>query len=109
MTAWRPSPSSPATTRTAPGLAEDAAKALEEAGVEVVETKIYDEDAQTFDAEVAAVKAANPEAVLLIAFDEASKILTKMVEQGVGPKDIRIYGTDGFIGNAVGENFDAGK
>ena len=48
-----------------------------------------------------AVKAANPEAVLLIAFDEASKILTKMVEQGVGPKDIKVYGTDGFIGNAA--------
>jgi ABC-type branched-subunit amino acid transport system substrate-binding protein len=91
------------------GLAEDSAKALEEAGVEVVETKIYAEDAQTFDAEVAAIKAANPEAVLLIAFDEASKILTKMVEQGVGPKDLAVYGTDGFIGNSVGENFDAGK
>jgi branched-chain amino acid transport system substrate-binding protein len=91
------------------GLAEDSAKALQEAGVEVVETKIYAEDAQTFDAEVASIKAANPEAVLLIAFDEASKILTKMVEQGVGPKDLKVYGTDGFIGNSVGENFDAGK
>ena len=91
------------------GLAEDSKKALEEAGVEVVLTKIYEQNAQTFDAEVAAVKAANPEAVLLIAFDEASKILTKMVEQGVGPKDIKIYGTDGFMGNAAGENFDAGK
>ena len=91
------------------GLAEDSAKALQEAGVEVVLTKIYEQNAQTFDAEVAAVKAANPEAVLLIAFDEASKILTKMVEQGVGPKEIKIYGTDGFMGNAAGENFDAGK
>ena len=91
------------------GLAEDAAKALQEAGVEVVLTKIYEQNAQTFDAEVAAVKSANAEAVLLIAFDEASKILTKMVEQGIGPKEIKVYGTDGFTGNAVGENFDAGK
>jgi ABC-type branched-subunit amino acid transport system substrate-binding protein len=91
------------------GLAEDAAKALQEAGVEVVLTKIYEQNAQTFDAEVAAVKAASPEAVLLIAFDEASKILTKMVEQGIGPKDIKVFGTDGFIGDPVGENFDAGK
>ena len=44
--------------------------------------------------------AANPDAVLLIAFDEASKILTTMVEQGVGPTDLAVYGTDGFIGNA---------
>ncbi len=91
------------------GLADDAAKALTEAGVEVVLTKIYEQNAQTFDAEVGAVKAANPEAVLLISFDEASKILTKMVEQGIGPKDIKVYGTDGDTGNALGENFDAGK
>ncbi len=91
------------------GLADDSEKALKEAGVEVVVKKIYEQNAQTFDAEVAAAKAANPEAVLLIAFDEASKILTKMVEQGIGPKDIKVYGTDGFTGNAVGENFDAGK
>jgi branched-chain amino acid transport system substrate-binding protein len=91
------------------GLAEDAAKALKEAGVDVVLTKIYEQNAQTFDAEVAAVKAANPEAVLLISFDEASKILTKMVEQGIGPKDLKVYGTDGFIGDPVGVNFDAGK
>ncbi|MET0578258.1 MAG: ABC transporter substrate-binding protein [Ilumatobacteraceae bacterium] len=90
------------------GLVEDATAALTEAGVEVVETTIYAEDAQTFDAEVAATIAAAPDAVLLIAFDEASKILTTMVEQGIGPKDIPIYGTDGFAGNAVGENFDAG-
>jgi ABC-type branched-subunit amino acid transport system substrate-binding protein len=91
------------------GLVEDATAALTEAGVEVVETKIYAEDAQTFDAEVEAMKAANPEAVLLISFNEASKILTTMVEQGVGPTDLPIYLTDGSIGNALGEDFDAGE
>jgi ABC-type branched-subunit amino acid transport system substrate-binding protein len=91
------------------GLIEDATAALEEAGVEVVETKIYAEDAQTFDAEVEAAKAAAPEAILLVSFNEASKILTTMVEQGVGPTDVPIYLTDGSIGNALGEDFDAGE
>jgi hypothetical protein len=91
------------------GLTEDATAALQEAGVEVVETKIYAEDAQTFDAEVEAVKAANPDAVLVIAFEEGSKLLTTMVEQGIGPKDLPVYLTDGSIGNALGEAFDAGK
>jgi len=90
------------------GLVEDLTAALTEAGVEVVETTIYAEDAQTFDAEVAAAIAADPEGIVLISFDEASKILTTMVEQGVGPTDIPVFGTDGFAGNAVGENFDAG-
>jgi ABC-type branched-subunit amino acid transport system substrate-binding protein len=91
------------------GLAEDTTAALEEAGVEVVETKIYDEKAATFDAEVAAVKAAAPDAVLLITFDEGSKILKTMVEQGVGPTDIKVYGCDGNMGNSLGEAFDAGS
>ena len=47
--------------------------------------------------------------MLLISFDEASKILTTMVEQGVGPQDLQVYGVDGFMGNAMGENFDAGE
>ena len=91
------------------GLVEDATAALEEAGVEVVETVIYAEDAQTFDAEVEQIAAANPEGILLIAFNEASKILTTMVEQGIGPADLQIYGVDGFMGNALGEDFDAGE
>jgi hypothetical protein len=32
-----------------------------------------------------------------------------MVEKGVGPKAIKVYGCDGNMGNALGENFDAGK
>ena len=90
------------------GLQEDAKKALEEAGIEVVVEKVYDEKAQTFDAEVDEVVAADPDAVLLIAFDEASRILTTMVEKGIGPADKAVYGTDGFIGDPVGEAFDAG-
>ena len=90
------------------GLAESAATALAEAGSEVVETLIYAEDAQTFDAEVAAAAAASPDAILLIAFEEASKILTTMVEQGIGPRDLPVYGVDGFVSDDIGEAFDAG-
>ena len=71
-------------------------------------TKVYDEKAQTFDAEVDEMVAADPDAILLIAFDEASRILTTMVEKGIGPTDKAVYGTDGFIGDPVGEAFDAG-
>ena len=31
-----------------------------------------------------------------------------MVEKGIGPADKAVYGTDGFIGDPVGEAFDAG-
>jgi ABC-type branched-subunit amino acid transport system substrate-binding protein len=91
------------------GLRDDTTAALEEAGVEVVETQTYDEGAQTFDAEVQALAAANPDAVLVIAFDEASRIVTTMIENGIGPHDVQVYGTDGFIGNTFAENFEAGE
>jgi len=91
------------------GLAEDLTKALTDAGAKVVVTKIYDEKAQTFDAEVNDVKAADPDAIVVIGFDESSRILASMVEAGVGPKDKAVYGTDGNIGNPLGKNFDAGK
>ena len=90
------------------GLAGTAEAALTEAGVEVVYNKVYDEKAQTFDAEVDEMVAADPDAILLIAFDEASRILTTMVEKGIGPTEKPVYGTDGFVGDPVGEAFDAG-
>jgi ABC-type branched-subunit amino acid transport system substrate-binding protein len=91
------------------GLLEDTKKALADAGVKVVAEKVYDEKAQTFDAEVDEVAAADPDAILVIGFDESSRILTTMVEKGIGPTKKAVYGVDGNMGNALGEAFDAGK
>jgi len=91
------------------GLANVVEAVLTAAGIEVKGKKIYDPKATTFDAEVGEVVAANPDAIVLITFDEGSRILRTMVENGVGPKAKKVYGVDGNIGNALGENFDAGK
>ena len=71
--------------------------------------KIYDPKATSFDAEVGEVKAAAPDAIVLISFDEASRILRTLVENGIGPKDLPTYGVDGYISNTLGKNFDGGK
>jgi len=91
------------------GLANVVEEVLTAAGVKVLGKKIYDPKATTFDAEVGEVVAANPDAIVLITFDEGSRILRTMVENGVGPAAKKVYGVDGNIGNALGENFDAGK
>jgi len=91
------------------GLANVVEEVLTAAGIEIKGKKIYDPKATTFDAEVGEVVAANPDAIVLITFDEGSRILRTMVENGVGPKAKKVYGVDGNIGNALGENFDAGK
>jgi ABC-type branched-subunit amino acid transport system substrate-binding protein len=90
-------------------LADDFEKAYEASGGEVVSKIIYDPQAQTFDSEVSELLGTDPETILVIGFDESSRILTTLVEQGAGPTDIPVYGCDGNMGNALGENFDAGK
>jgi branched-chain amino acid transport system substrate-binding protein len=90
------------------GLAEDLTTGLEGGGATVVGTKIYDPKAESFTAEVEAAKAADPDAIALIGFDESSRILATMIEQGVGPQDVAVYGVDGNMGNALAQNFEAG-
>jgi ABC-type branched-subunit amino acid transport system substrate-binding protein len=91
------------------GIADVVAAVLEESGVTVLGQKAYDPTAASFDAEVDEVVAADPDAIILISFDEGSRILRTAVEKGIGPTVKAYYGTDGNMGNALGENFDAGK
>ncbi|MDP2292235.1 MAG: ABC transporter substrate-binding protein [Actinomycetota bacterium] len=89
------------------GLADVVQKTLEAAGITVSVVKIYEPDAGTFDAEVNEIAGASPDAVVVIGFEESSKILRTMVENGVGPRDLAVYGCDGNIGNGLGESYDA--
>ena len=91
------------------GLLEDTKKALAGAGVKVVAEKVYDEKAPTFDAEVDEIAAADPDAILVIGYGESSRILTTMVEKGVGPARKAVYGVDNNMNDSVGEAFDAGR
>jgi uncharacterized protein YuzB (UPF0349 family) len=88
------------------GLAEDLTESIEGSGGQVVETIIYDPQAQTFDAEVQQLVTADPDAIVVIGFDESARIITTLIEQGIGPtSDRNIYGSDGNMGNALGEQF----
>ena len=91
------------------GIAEVVASVLESSGVTVLGVKAYDPTAASFDAEVDEVVAADPDAIVLVSFDEGSRILRTAVEKGIGPTNKFWYGTDGNMGNALGENFDAGQ
>ena len=91
-------------------LAEVVGAGLTAAGVEVLGTKIYNPAPETvFDSDIDEIVAADPDAIILITFDEGSRILKTMVEKGIGPADKMVYGCDGNMGNALGENFNAGK
>ncbi len=90
-------------------LADQATTTIEASGGEVVERIVYDPAATSFDSEVEQLAAANADAIIVIGFNESSRILRSMVEQGIGPRDLPVYGVDGNIGNALGVDFDAGN
>ena len=58
----------------------------------------YAPGTDSFDAEVDLLVASDPDAVFIIAFEEAASIITTMHERGIGPtSDTRVYGTAGHI------------
>ncbi len=91
------------------GLAENVEKSITGSNGEVVDTVIYDPKAAEYTAEVSQIKGADPEAIVVIGFDETAKIIQELVKQGIGPQDgKRLYLVDGNVGNALGEKLPAG-
>jgi ABC-type branched-subunit amino acid transport system substrate-binding protein len=91
------------------GLAENVEKSVTGANGEVVETIIYDPKAAEFTAEVSKLKGADPEAIVVIGFDESAKVIQELAKQGIGPQDgKKLYLVDGNTGNALGEKLPAG-
>jgi len=88
------------------GLLEFTKGPYEAGGGSVVLEQIYDPKAENFDAEISAVVEADPDAIVVIGFDESAQIIQGLVEQGQGPADKLVYGVDGNMGNALAAAFD---
>ena len=87
------------------GLLQYTKEPFEEGGGEVVVERTYDPEAQTFEAEVDEIVSEDPDALVMIGFDESGRILSSLFEQGFTPDAKQIYLVDGNIGNALGEDF----
>jgi len=79
------------------GLAENAETSITDGGGTVTTTVFYDPKAANYAAEVTEVKDTNPDAIILIGFDETKKMIPEMIKQGVGPADKPIYFVDGNL------------
>ncbi|MDQ3615946.1 MAG: ABC transporter substrate-binding protein, partial [Actinomycetota bacterium] len=88
------------------GLAERTQEVLEEKGATVAEFVLYSADAQNYTAEVAKIAASKPDALVLVAFEETTKIIPQLIAKGIGPQDIQIYFVDGNLADYSSENFD---
>jgi hypothetical protein len=70
------------------GLADNAEKDLISAGLSQDDIKkvVYDPTASNFDSEVQQMADFNPDAVVVVGFEESSKIIQGLNAQGVGPQ-----------------------
>jgi hypothetical protein len=70
------------------GLAENTKNNLIEGGLAEgdIQSVIYDPQAANFDSEVQKMKDMNPDAIVVIGFEESSKIIQGLNAQGVGPQ-----------------------
>ncbi|GAB3603902.1 ABC transporter substrate-binding protein [Microbacterium aureliae] len=78
------------------GLAKYVTEAFEAAGGEVVAAPTYNTGDTTFDAQIAEVVAADPDAIVLITFEEVATILPSLLGEFPGDK---LYFVDGNLSN----------
>jgi branched-chain amino acid transport system substrate-binding protein len=92
------------------GLADNTVQTLRDAGIpqNQIQKIIYDPNATSYNTEIDNVRVFNPDAIAVIGFDESKKILTRMSEVQIGPAQKRVYGTDGNMGNALGQGLPPG-
>jgi len=76
-------------------LANQVEQVITDQGGTIAAKELYDANAATFSAEVSALAASQPDAIVLIAFNETTKIIPELIKNGIGPKDVQIYFTDG--------------
>ena len=67
-------------------LANNVEKFFTESGGTVVSKKLYDPNAANYTAEIADIQAQDPDAIVVIAFDETKKIIPEMIKAGIGQK-----------------------
>ena len=80
-------------------LANQVEKVFTESGGTIVAKELYDADVKSQTAPINAVAAEDPDAVVLISFEEVKTMIPDMITAGIGPKDKQVYFTDGNTSN----------
>ncbi len=86
------------------GLAKYAIAAFSGTSTNIV----YNPQAAEFSADVAKAKAANPDAIAIIGFDENTKVLAELIKQGLGPNKVKTYLVDGNLSSQAYKDLPAG-
>ena len=68
---------------------------------------LYSVDATSYTSEIQKIKNSKPDAIVLIAFNETTKIIPGLASAGIGPKDVKTYFVDGNTAD-YSKDFPAG-
>ncbi|MGH3695972.1 MAG: caspase, EACC1-associated type [Pseudonocardiaceae bacterium] len=82
-------------------LRDVTTRVIERSGRKVLDSFHFDPHASGYDEEIRRVKNKNPDAIVLIGFTESARILSGMVEEGLGPQNKRVYGTNSNMNNTL--------
>lgn len=80
-------------------LAKEISKNLEAAGSTVAANVLYSEKTGPGDSQITEIANAKADAVVLVAFEETTTIIPKLIQAGAGPQDVPTYFVDGNTAN----------
>jgi ABC-type branched-subunit amino acid transport system substrate-binding protein len=84
-------------------LANQVEQVFTQQGGQVVDKVFYTPEATNWSSEVQEIAAGDPEAIVLIAFEETTSIIPEMIRNNIGPADKKIYFVDGNTADYSGE------
>jgi branched-chain amino acid transport system substrate-binding protein len=90
------------------GLATQLQRTFESLGVRVVGSVVYPTDTESFTPVTQQVRAADPDAIVIVSFEEGARLLRSLVVAGLGPRQKQVFGGDGSVSNTIGELFALG-
>ena len=80
-------------------LAKEVAKNLKAAGSTVAANVLYSEKSGPGDSQITEIADSKPDAIVLIAFEETTTIIPKLIQAKVGPEVVPTYFVDGNTAN----------
>ena len=80
-------------------LAKEISKNLEAAGSTVAANVLYSEKTGPGDSQITEIADSKPDAIVLVAFEETTTIVPKLIQAGAGPQDVPTYFVDGNTAN----------
>ena len=88
------------------GFLSGLKSALTSTGATVAGEVTYDPNGTTFTAEAAKVKAAKPDAVVIIGYEETGIVIKDLIQDDFGPKQVPIYVADGAQSSTLWKSVD---